>query len=104
MRVQATTPAPGDRRPGTPPRSASFEASRGWEGRRPASMTRYSIRPSAGDRNIRVLQPDGRRPRSSHRAPGEPMSHPGERPAKPRTEEILDVATRLFAERGYDGT
>src|SRR5215831_17270238 len=24
--------------------------------------------------------------------------------AKPRKEEILDVATRLFAERGYEGT
>ena len=32
------------------------------------------------------------------------MSQPAERPAKTRKEEILDVATRLFAERGYEGT
>jgi AcrR family transcriptional regulator len=32
------------------------------------------------------------------------MNNTAEIQAKPRKEEILDVATRLFAERGYDGT
>lgn len=32
------------------------------------------------------------------------MSNTAEVQAKPRKEEILDVATRLFAERGYEGT
>jgi TetR/AcrR family transcriptional regulator len=32
------------------------------------------------------------------------MNETAEVPTKPRKEEILDVATRLFAERGYEGT
>jgi len=32
------------------------------------------------------------------------MNNPIESPPKPRKEEILDVATRHFAERGYEGT
>lgn len=32
------------------------------------------------------------------------MNHPTESQPKPRKEEILDVATRQFAERGYEGT
>jgi AcrR family transcriptional regulator len=32
------------------------------------------------------------------------MNHPTETQPKPRKEEILDVATRQFAERGYEGT
>lgn len=32
------------------------------------------------------------------------MNNPTESQPKPRKEEILDVATRHFAERGYDGT
>ena len=32
------------------------------------------------------------------------MNNTAEVQAKPRKEEILDVATRLFAERGYEGT
>lgn len=32
------------------------------------------------------------------------MNNADEAQAKPRKEEILDVATRLFAERGYEGT
>ena len=32
------------------------------------------------------------------------MTNTAEVQAKPRKEEILDVATRLFAERGYEGT